>query len=116
MKRITHTIDATDKALGRLAVEISILLRGKDRPDYLPHKDDGAFVVVENIDKIKITGKKLTDKIYYHHTGWPGGFRQAPMEKIIKEKGMKEVLRRAVYGMLPKNKLRAKFIKRLKVK
>jgi len=114
-KRITRTIDASDKPLGRLAQEVAKILRGKDKPDFMPHKDTGAFVVVENINKIKITGKKLKQKIYYHHSGYPGGLKKIPMEKVFK-KDPGEVLRRAVWGMLPKNKLRAKMIKRLKIK
>lgn len=116
MKHEKHTIDATGKPLGRLAVEVAISLRGKDRADYVPYKDMGSNVVVENVDKIKITGKKLKDKKYIHHTGYPGGFTEITMEKLIAKKGMAEVLRRAVSGMLPKNKLRAKAMKRLKIK
>ena len=115
MKRETHTIDAADKALGRLAVEIATLLRGKDKVNFVPYKDMGGNVVVENIDKIKITGRKLKDKKYIHHTGFPGGFTETRMEELIAKKGMTEVLRRAVSGMLPKNKLRAKAMKRLKI-
>ena len=115
MQRITHTIDATGKPLGRLAVEIAILLRGKHKPDFQPHKDMGDIVVVENVDKIKITGKKLKEKIYYHHSGYPGGLKQIPMETLFK-KDPAQVLKRAVWGMLPKNKLRRKMIKRLKFK
>lgn len=116
MKHEKHTIDATGKVLGRLAVEIAQSLRGKDRADFVPYKDMGCNVVVENVDKIKITGKKLKDKKYIHHTGYPGGFTEITMEKLIAKKGMAEVLRRAVSGMLPKNKLRAKAMKRLKIK
>ena len=116
MKNEIHTIDATGKPLGRLAVEIVQSLRGKDRADFVPYKDMGSNVVVENIDKIKITGKKLKDKKYVYHTGYPGGFTEITMEKLIAKKGMSEILRRAVSGMLPKNKLRAKAMKRLKIK
>lgn len=113
--RETHIIDANGKSLGRLAVEIATLLRGKHKPDFVPYRDMGDFVVVRDIDKIKITGRKLKQKIYYHHTGFPGGFRQTPMERLIEKKGLGEVLKRAVWGMLPKNKLRAKMIKRLRI-
>lgn len=116
MKRQTHTIDATNRPLGRLAVEIATLLRGKDQVNFVPYKDGGGNVVVENIDKIKITGKKIKDKKYIHHTGFPGGFTERRMEELIAKKGMGEVLRRAVMGMLPKNKLRARMIKRLSIK
>ncbi|NQU82619.1 MAG: 50S ribosomal protein L13 [Parcubacteria group bacterium] len=116
MKREKYTIDATGKSLGRLACEIVPLLRGKNRPDFAPYKDEGANVVVENIDKMKITGKKLKDKRYIHHTEHPGGFTEIRMEKLIDKKGIGEVLRRAVSGMLPKNKLRPKMMKRLNIK
>ncbi len=113
--RKTHTIDAANKSLGRLAVEITILLRGKHKPDFAPHKDEGDFVEVKNIGQIKITGKKMKQKEYFRHTGYPGGIKKSTMEEIIQKKGMGEILRRAVFGMLPKNKLRDKMIKRLKI-
>lgn len=113
MKRETHTIDVTGKVLGRLATEIAILLRGKQKPDFVPYRDMGDFVIVKNADKIKLTGKKRKEKKYYHHTGYLGGLKEVPFEKVFK-RDPGEVLRRAVYGMLPKNKLRAKQIKRLK--
>lgn len=113
MKRNTHTIDATDKVLGRLATRIAILLRGKHKPDFVPYEDMGDFVVVKNVDKVKLTGKKKEQKKYYHHSGYLGGLKEVPLEKIFKRKPG-EVLKRAVLGMLPKNKLRTKQIKRLK--
>jgi len=113
MKRQTLTIDATDQALGRLAVKIALALRGKQRASFQPNQDLGDFVVVKNIRKIKFTGKKLEKKKYYHHTLYPGGLREVPMKKIFDE-NPGEVLKRAVWGMLPKNKLRAEQIKRLK--
>lgn len=113
MQRETHTIDATGKSLGRLAVEVAILLRGKQKPDFVPYKDMGDFVTVKNMEKVRITGKKLEQKIYYHHTGYLGSLKKTPM-KVIFAKNPGEVLKRAVLGMLPKNKLRAKQIKRLK--
>lgn len=113
MKRQIHTIDATNKILGRLASEIAILLRGKQKPNFVPHKDMGDFVIVKNVDKIKITGKKIEKKKYFYHTGYLGGLKEIPLKKIFKENPAK-VLKKAVYGMLPKNKLRAKQIKRLK--
>ncbi len=115
MKRKTHTIDATDKVLGRLATEIAILLRGKNKPDFMPNKDIGDFVIVKNFNKIKITGKKFDNKIYYRHTGYLGGLKKVPFKKLF-EKDPEEVLKKAVFGMLPINKLRAKQIKRLKTK
>ena len=113
MERGTHTIDATDKVLGRLAVDIAILLRGKHRPDFFPNKDMGDFVVVKNVEKMKFTGKKMEKKIYYHHSGYLGGLKAVPLKRIFK-KNPPSVLKMAVFGMLPKNKLRAKAIKRLK--
>ena len=114
MERKTHTIDAANKVLGRLATEIAILLRGKNKTDFAPNKDIGDFVVVKNIKKIRITGKKFEKKIYYHHTGYLGGLKETPFKKLFK-KDPGEVLKKAVFGMLPKNKLRAKQIKRLKI-
>jgi len=112
--RETHTIDASNKTLGRLATQIAILLRGKQRPDFVPNKDTGDFVIVKNIDKIRFTGKKLENKIYYRHTGYLGGLRKIPLKELIK-KNLEEVLKKAVFGMLPNNKLRDKQIKRLKI-
>jgi len=114
MKRETHTIDATGKVLGRLATEIAVLLRGKHKPDFAPHKDIGDFVVVKNIGKLKITGKKMEQKQYFHHSGFLGGEKFVSLEKLFKEKPS-EILKKAVFGMLPKNKLRPKMIKRLKI-
>lgn len=113
IKRETHKIDATGKVLGRLASEIAVLLRGKHKPNFLPYKDTGDFVMVKNAEKIKLTGRKAEQKIYYRHTGYLGGLRETPLKKLLKEKPT-EVLRKAVFGMLPKNKLQAKQIKRLK--
>lgn len=113
MERQTHTIDAKNRVLGRLATEIAILLRGKNKPDFAPNKDIGDFVIVKNVDKIKVTGKKFDKKIYYHHTGYLGGLKEIPFKKVF-ERNPGEVLKKAVFGMLPKNKLRARQIKRLK--
>jgi large subunit ribosomal protein L13 len=113
MERKTHTVDATNKVLGRLATEIVILLRGKHEPDFAPYRNGGDFVVVKNVDKIKITGKKIEKKKYYHHSGFLGGLKESPLKKLFKE-NPSEVLKKAVWGMLPKNRLRAKQIKRLK--
>jgi len=112
MQRETHTIDAAGKVLGRLAAEIAILLRGKHKPDFVPNKDMGDFVIIKNIAQIKFTGKKFEKKIYYHHTGYLGGLKKITLNKLF-EKDPAKVLKRAVFGMLPKNKLRAKQIKRL---
>lgn len=113
MTHKTHIIDAEDKALGRLASRIAVLLRGKQKPNFRYNKDVGDVVIVKNIDKIKITGKKMKQKKYYRHSEYPGGLKEAPLEKIF-DKNPAKVLRKAVYGMLPKNRMRAKQIKRLK--
>lgn len=112
-KRKNHTIDATGKILGRLAVEIALLLRGKNKTGFAPYKDEGDFVTIKNADKIVISGKKMEQKQYYSHSGYPKGFKEVSMRKIF-DRDPGEVLRRAVLGMLPKNKLRAQQIKRLK--
>lgn len=113
MKRQTLTIDATDQSIGRLAVKIALTLRGKHRASFQPNQDLGDFVVVKNIVKAKFTGKKLEQKTYFHHTFYAKGSRDVPMKKVF-EKNPSEVLKRAVMGMLPKNKLRSEQIKRLK--
>ncbi|MBI4101660.1 MAG: 50S ribosomal protein L13 [Candidatus Nealsonbacteria bacterium] len=113
MDRKTHTIDATGKVLGRLATEIVALLRGKNKPGFAPYKDFGDIVVVQNAGKMKITGAKLEQTQYFRHSGYLGGERETPLKKVFKEKPG-EVLKRAVLGMLPKNKLRIKMIKRLR--
>lgn len=114
MKRETHTIDAADKSLGRLAVQIAGLLRGKHKVDFAPHKDMGDFVVVRNADKVKFTGRKFENKVYYHHSGYLGGMKSYALRQRF-QGDPDWVLRKAVRGMLPKNRLRANQIKRLKV-
>jgi len=114
MRRQTHIIDASGKVLGRLASEIAILLRGKHKPNFVPYKDMGDFVVVKNVEKLKFTGKKLEQKKYYRHSGYIGGLKEIPLQRLFQTRP-EEVLRKAVWGMLPKNKLRKKQIKRLKI-
>lgn len=114
IKRETYTIDASGKILGKLAAEIAVLLRGKHKSNFVPNQDMGDFVVVKNADKIKVSGRKFENKIYYHHTGYLGGLKAVPYKKVFKE-NPGEVVKKAVYGMLAKNKLRAIQIKRLKV-
>lgn len=114
IRRENHIIDATGRVLGRLASQIAVLLRGKQKPEFAPYKDMGDFVTIKNIDKLKFTGKKFDKKIYYHHTLYLGGLKKATMKEVVAKKGYPEVLRKAVMGMLTKNKLRAKQIKRLK--
>ncbi len=109
-----HKIDATNKILGRLAVEIANLLRGKNKPNFVPYLDVGDKVIVINTDKIKVTGRKMKQKIYYRHSGYPGGIKATRLEEAM-EKDSRQVIRKAVYGMLPKNKLRDKIIKKLKL-
>ncbi len=114
--RQTHIVDATRRPLGRLATQIADLLRGKTKVGFAPYKDDGDFVIIENIDKIAITGKKQKQKIYFHFTGFIGGMKKTTMDKIIDKKGIQEILKKAVSGMLPKNKLKTEMLKRLKIK
>ncbi|MEO2066407.1 MAG: 50S ribosomal protein L13 [Desulfurobacteriaceae bacterium] len=114
VQRDWYLVDATGKTLGRLASEIAKILMGKHKPTYTPHVDGGDFVVVVNAEKIFVTGKKLDKKIYYKHTLYPGGLKETPLRKMLQEKP-EEVIRLAVRGMLPKNKLRDRRMKRLKV-
>ncbi len=114
MQRETHTIDATGKVLGRLASQVALLLRGKDKVDFAAYKDIGDIVIVKNVDKLKFTGKKLAQKKYYSHSGYLGGLKEITLEKLL-AKSPESVFKKAVMGMLPKNKLRAEMIKRLKI-
>lgn len=114
MKRKVHTIDATDKILGRLAAEIAVLLRGKNKASFMPNLDLGDGVIVINTSKIKVSGKKAELKKYYRHSGYPGGIKEITYKELF-SKNPNKVLRKAVYGMLPRNKLRSKMIKRLKL-
>lgn len=114
MERKTNTIDASNKVLGRLASEIAILLQGKHRPNFLPYKDTGDFVVVRNVKQIKLTGKKIEQKKYYRHSLYMGGLKEIPLKKLLEQKPG-EILKKAVSGMLPKNKLRKIRMKRLKI-
>ncbi|MFH1551480.1 MAG: 50S ribosomal protein L13 [bacterium] len=109
-----HTIDAKNKILGRLAVEVANLLRGKNKTNFVPYLDVGDEVIVINTDKIRVTGQKLKQKTYYHHSSYPGGIKEIKLGELLK-KDSREVIQKAVYGMLPKNKLRDKMIKKLKL-
>ncbi len=113
-ERETITVDVQKKPLGRVATKIASLLMGKGKENYSPYEDVGDFVVVKNIENIAFTGRKKEDKKYYHHTGYPGGLKSTPYKKLI-EKDSSAALKKAVYGMLPKNKLRKERIKRLKI-
>jgi large subunit ribosomal protein L13 len=114
VQREWYVVDATGKTLGRLASEIAKILIGKHKPTYTPHVDNGDFVVVINADKIHVTGKKLDKKVYYKHTGYMGHLKETTLREMLQKKP-EEVIRLAVRGMLPKNKLRDRRMKRLKV-
>jgi len=107
-------VDAENMVLGRLATRIATVLRGKNKPIFAPSVDTGDFVIVVNADKIALTGNKLSDKIYYSHSGYPGGIKSISAGKLM-EKKAEEVIRKAVKGMLPKNKLASQMLKKLKV-
>ncbi|RLA47653.1 MAG: 50S ribosomal protein L13 [Gammaproteobacteria bacterium] len=114
VQRDWYVVDAAEKTLGRLASQIASRLRGKHKPEYTPHVDTGDYIVVVNCEKVRVTGKKTTDKIYYHHTGYPGGIKDISFEKLI-EKAPERVLEKAVKGMLPKGPLGREMFKKLKV-
>jgi large subunit ribosomal protein L13 len=114
IERRWYVVDAEGKNLGRLASQIADTLRGKTKPQYTPHVDTGDFVVVVNAEKIAVTGKKLDEKVYYRHSGYPGGLRQRTLREQL-ERRPTEVLRRAVKGMLPKNRLAARQLTKLKI-
>jgi len=109
-----YLVDAEGETLGRLATEIANVLRGKRKPAYTPHVDTGDFVVVVNAEKIRVTGNKLEQKIYYRHSGYPGGLRQRTLAEQLQRRP-EEVIRKAVKGMLPKNRLAAAQLRKLKV-
>ncbi|MDD4356696.1 MAG: 50S ribosomal protein L13 [Smithellaceae bacterium] len=113
-KKDWYVVDASGKVLGRLASEIALRLRGKHKAIYTPHVDTGDFIVVVNAEKIVLTGKKLTDKIYYSYSGYPGGLRETAAGKMLAEKPEK-LIRLAVAGMMPKNNLGRKMLKKLKI-
>lgn len=114
LERDWYVVDAEDQVLGRMATRIASYLMGKGKPTYTDFLDTGDFVVVVNIDKIKLSGKKLEDKIYYSHSGYPGGLKQVSAARLM-EKHPDRVIKHAVKGMLPKNKLGRRMLKRLKV-
>jgi large subunit ribosomal protein L13 len=109
-----HVIDATDVTLGRLSVSVATLLRGKHKPTFAPHVDAGDFVIVVNASKIALTGNKREDKLAYHHSGYPGGLRTVPYGELL-DRDPRKVVERAVWGMLPKNRLSRQLMKKLKV-
>ena len=107
-------VDAEDQILGRLATRIAVKLRGKDKPIYSPHADTGDYVIVVNAEKIQVTGRKLTDKLYYRHSGYPGGLKVTPFKDML-AKRPERVIEFAVRGMLPKNALGRKLFRKLRV-
>jgi large subunit ribosomal protein L13 len=107
-------IDATDQVLGRLATKVARLLIGKDKPVFTPYLDSGDHVVVINADKIKMTGNKVEQKVYYSHSGYPGGLKAVPAKRV-RESRPEWVVREAIVGMLPKNRLRARRARKLRV-
>lgn len=114
VERKWYVIDAEGKVFGRLASQVAHILKGKHKPTYTPHVDTGDFVIVTNIDKVVLTGNKLDEKIYYRHTGYPGGMKQVKYRELL-EKKPEFAFEKAVKGMLPKNSLGRKMIKKLKV-
>jgi len=114
VKREWLVVDASNKVLGRLATEIARRLRGKHKAWYTPHVDTGDFIIVTNVEKIRVTGKKFKDKIYYSHSGFPGGIKEISFDKL-QAKQPARILERAVKGMLPKNSLGREMYRKLKI-
>ncbi len=114
VERRWHLIDAEGQTLGRLATEIARLLRGKNKPQYTPHVDTGDFVVVVNAEKVVVTGKKAEQKVYYRHTGYPGGLKETSYEVMLARKPT-EILRKAVRGMMPRTRLGRQQLRKLKI-
>ncbi|MFW5486960.1 MAG: 50S ribosomal protein L13 [Desulfovibrio sp.] len=114
LRREWVLVDAEDKILGRLATQVAMRLRGKHKPEFAPHMDNGDFVVVVNAEKIRVTGNKLDAKKYYRHSGHPGGIKEIGLRDMLATKP-EEVIRKAVRGMLPKNSLGRQLLKKLKI-
>jgi len=114
VRRDWYVVDATGKTLGRLSTEIARRLRGKHKPEYTPHVDTGDYIVVVNAEKIRVTGNKLKDKMYYHHTGYIGNLKSASLEKLLDETP-ERALQFAVKGMLPRGPLGRKMLSKLRV-
>lgn len=114
IERKWYIVDASDIVLGRLATQVATVLRGKHRPQYTPHADCGDHVVIINADKVAVTGKKESDKTYYHHTGFPGGLKSISLENQ-REKHPERIIEAAVKGMMPKGPLGRSMLKKLKV-
>lgn len=109
-----YIVDAQNQILGRFASEIASRLRGKYKPEFSPHMDNGDFIIVINCEKIRVTGKKLEEKMYYRHSGWVGGLKETNLEQLL-AKHPRRVIMHAVKGMLPKNRLGRALLKKLKV-
>jgi len=109
-----YVVDAKDAVLGRLAVKVATYLRGKNKPVFTPNVDTGDFIIVINADKVRLTGNKQTDKMYYHHSGYIGGIKAKTAKDMLEERPEK-IIEEAVWGMLPKNRLGRTMIKKLKV-
>lgn len=114
IKQDWYVIDADNLVLGRLASEIAKRLRGKHKPEYTPHLDTGDYIVVINAEKLRVTGRKRTDKIYYHHSGYPGGIKAIPFDKLL-QRAPERILQIAVKGMLPKGPLGRAMFRKLKI-
>ena len=114
VKRDWYVVDATNKTLGRLATEVASRLRGKHKPEYTPHVDTGDYIVVINAEKIRVTGNKTQDKMYHHHTGYPGGIKSINFDKL-RVKAPEQIIEKAVKGMLPKNPLGRAMFRKLRV-
>ncbi len=114
VERKWYVIDAEGQTLGRLATEIARILRGKNKPQYTPHVDVGDFVVVVNAEKVVVTGKKAEQKVYRRHSGYPGGMKETSYGRMM-ERRPTEILRRAVYGMMPKTRLARQQLRKLKI-
>ncbi|MEQ8661923.1 MAG: 50S ribosomal protein L13 [Gammaproteobacteria bacterium] len=114
IKRDWYVVDASDKVLGRLASEIALRLRGKHKAEYTPHMDTGDYIVVVNASRIRVTGNKTEDKMYYRHSGYPGGIKEINFAKL-RDKSPETIIERAVKGMLPKGPLGRQMFRKLKI-
>lgn len=114
VQRDWYVVDATDQTLGRLSTQIATLLRGKHKPTFTPHVDGGDFVVVVNAEKVRVTGRKDQQKMYYRHSGYPGGFKQIPYRRMLANHPDR-IIRFAVKGMIPKTRLGLQLMRKLKV-
>lgn len=114
VQRKWYVVDAQDRVLGRVAVEVARRLRGKHKPEYSPHVDTGDYIIIVNADKIRLTGRKLDNKVYYRHSGYPGGLKSMTARQMLQRRP-ERLLEIAIKGMLPKNRLGRRMYKKLKV-